>query len=332
MTRDGSGVRFAGIRFALGWPMWRRLYAIGFRRIAKALYTSYFEHDIDGSAAQLSFYLLFAIFPFLFFLTTLAAYLPIDNSADAMLRAVSRVMPAQAMALLSSQVHNLLELPRPRLLTVTAIVALWSASRGLNALRLALNRAYGATEKRSFWLVQGMALAVTIIGSFLLLLSAAALVAGSRSSYWVAAHLGIGPEYHTTVTVLRWPMTALFMLLVTALAYHWLPARRRTFTALTPGAGISTAAWLLVTWGFAAYVAHFATYNVTYGSIGGVIVLLTWFYLTSLIFIFGGEINALAETMNDESGRDTSGRQDRHAVESGKGVVPRDRLRESAGH
>lgn len=288
---------------AVGLTMWRRLYAVGFKHIAKTLYTMYFDHDIDGAAAQLSFYLLFAIFPFLFFLTTLAAYLPLDASVDAMLRAASRVLPDDATKLLSSQAHNLLELPRPKLLTITAVVALWSSSRGLNALRLALNRAYGATERRSFWLVQSMALGVTIVGAFLLLISAAALVAGSRTSYWIAANLGIGPEYHTTVTILRWPMTAVFMLFVTALAYYWLPARKGRFTAFTPGAVVSTAAWLLVTWGFAAYVAHFATYNMTYGSIGGVIVLLTWFYLTSLIFIFGGEINALAES-TDDSRRD----------------------------
>ena len=300
--------------------MWRRLYTIGFRKIAKTLYDMYFEHDIDGAAAQLSFYLLFAVFPFLFFLTTLAAYLPIDASIDAMLRAVSRVLPDDATQLLTTQVHNLLELPRPNLLTLTAIVALWSSSRGLNALRLALNRAYGASERRSFWLVQGMALGVTIVGSIFLLLSAGALVAGSRTSYWVASHLGIGPEYHTAIAVLRWPVTAIFMLVLTALAYQWLPARKGKFTALTPGAVVSTAAWLLVTWGFAVYVAHFATYNVTYGSIGGVIVLLTWFYLTSLIFIFGGEINALAES-TDGIRRDHNRRSDDQAIKPEQATV-----------
>jgi len=99
---------------------------------------------------------------------------------------------------------------------------------------------------------------------------------------------------------MRWPVTALVIMLCAALAYWLLPDVKQKFKFITPGSVIGTLMWLISTWGFAQYVAHFGSYNVTYGSIGGVIVLMTWFYISGFIFLIGGEINAIIEAASPE--------------------------------
>jgi membrane protein len=94
---------------------------------------------------------------------------------------------------------------------------------------------------------------------------------------------------------IRWPVTAVLIILCVALSYYLLPDVKQEFRFITPGSIIGTLIWFLASWAFSTYVSHFGSYNVTYGSIGGVIVLMTWFYITGLILILGGEINAIIE-------------------------------------
>jgi membrane protein len=123
----------------------------------------------------------------------------------------------------------------------------------------------------------------------------ALLIAGGQFGFWLAGKIGVETYYVLVVRVLRWPLTALMMMTVAALAYYFLPDVKQEFKFITPGSVLGTLLWLLCTWGFGQYVASFADYNVTYGSLGGVIVLLGWLYLSGFIFIMGGEINAILE-------------------------------------
>ena len=106
---------------------------------------------------------------------------------------------------------------------------------------------------------------------------------------------------------LRWPVTAVLIMLCAALAYYLLPDVEQKFKFITPGSVVGTLVWLLATWGFSEYAAHFGSYNVTYGSIGGVIVLLTWLYISGFIFLMGGEMNAIIEHAAPE-GKDAGAR------------------------
>ena len=112
---------------------------------------------------------------------------------------------------------------------------------------------------------------------------------------WLAEQLQLVDEFHVVWSWLRWPFTAALVMLMLALCYYVLPDVKQRFKYITPGSVIGTVAWLGSTWGFTQYVEHFGKYNVTYGSIGGVVVLLLWLYLTGLIFILGGELNAILE-------------------------------------
>jgi membrane protein len=136
---------------------------------------------------------------------------------------------------------------------------------------------------------------MTIGGAFILLLGVAALVAGSDAGFWIARHLHVGAEYVFVGKWARWPVTAVLMMLFGAIGYYVLPDVEQEFRFLRPGAVAGTLLSLTATWVFSAYAAHFGSYNATYGTIGGVIILMTWFYITGFIYLMGGEVNAILE-------------------------------------
>jgi membrane protein len=262
----------------------------------KRLYEEYENDAVSDSAAALSYYFVFALFPFLFFLATLTAYIPyIRRSVDTILARAHAILPEQATGLIDTHLRGLVEKPRPRLLTLGLLATLYSASRGVDALRKTLNLAYDVKESRKWWRTELVAFGMTIGGAVLVLISIALLTAGGAAGFWLARHLGIAHQYVLVWRWLRWPITALVMMLCVALAYYVLPDVKQKFKFITPGSVIGTIIWLLGTWGFAVYAANFGSYNVTYGSIGGVIVLLTWFYISGFIFLMGGEMNAIIE-------------------------------------
>jgi membrane protein len=271
------------------------LHELGVWGFFKRLYKRWSDNAITDRAAQLAYYFLFALFPFLSFLVTLAAYLPVQGAVQDMMQRMGELMPDQAMAIVQDQLGRLVNVQRPRLLTVSLVLAVWSASRGVDAIRTALNLAYDVKESRAWWKAQGMAIAITVVGAVLVLVSLTLIALGGKGGEWVAGQLGIQHFYTVIWAWLRWPITMLLIMFVAAVLYYFLPDVEQEWRFITPGSVVGTALWLLATWGFTQYAEHFGKYDVTYGSIGGIIVLLTWLYLTGLIFVVGGEVNAILE-------------------------------------
>jgi membrane protein len=186
-------------------------------------------------------------------------------------------------------------------------VTLYSASRGVDAVRKALNLAYDVKESRPFWKTEALAFGMTIGGAVAMVVAVGLLAAGGIAGFWLAEQLGIASEYVFVWSWLRWPVTALVIMSLAAVAYYVLPDVEQEFKFITPGSVLGTVSWLVATWGFTQYASHFGTYNITYGSIGGVIVMLTWFYISGFIFLMGGEINAIIEHASPE-GKDSGAR------------------------
>jgi membrane protein len=279
----------------------------------KEVYRRYTRDHLADTAGALSYYFVFALFPFLFLLTTLTAYIPyFRTSADTLLSRARDILPPQAMQLVSAHVEGLVRRPRPRFLAVSLSLALYAASRGVDAVRGALNRAHDVRESRPWWKTEALALGMTASGALLILGAAAAMAAGGSAGFWLARQVGVAAPYVFVWRWLRWPVTAVAIALCAALAYHLLPDVERKFKLLTPGSLLGTLAWFAATWGFSEYAAHIASYNITYGAIGGVIVLMAWFYLTGFIFLLGGEINVIVEersvraALPDEVGETTT--------------------------
>ncbi|MES1171743.1 MAG: YihY/virulence factor BrkB family protein [Bacteroidota bacterium] len=268
---------------------------IAFKTFLKRLYQEYENDAVSDSAAALSYYFVFALFPFLFFLATLTAYLPVGTSVESLLDRLRPILPHDAMVPIDEHVHALVAQPRPSLLTFGLLITLYSASRGVDAVRKALNLAYDVKESRPFWRTELLAFGMTIGGALLAILGVGTLVAGGYAGFWLARKLGIATEYVFVWQWLRWPITAAVIMLAGAVNYFVLPDVKQKFKYITPGSVAATLIWLGATWGFGQYVGNFGSYNVTYGSIGGVIILMTWFYISGFIFLLGGETNAILE-------------------------------------
>jgi len=266
-----------------------------FREFAKRVYRRYEDNGVSDTAAALSYYFLFSLFPLLFFLATLAAYLPLGHSVEVLLDRLRPMLPGQAMDLIAEHMRALVARPRPRLLTIGLFFTLYGASRGVDAVRKGLNLAYDVKESRPLWKTEGLAIGMTVGGAVLSLVGVAVLVAGGDAGYWLARQVGLASAYSFTWRWIRWPVTATAIMLVAALGYYALPDVKQKFKYITPGSVGGTLVWLLGTWGFGQYVQFFGTYNVTYGSIGGVIVLMTWLYIGGFVFLLGGEVNAILE-------------------------------------
>jgi membrane protein len=265
------------------------------KTFAKTLLRRALDNAVADRAAQLAYYFLFSLFPFLFFLVTLTAYLPLRGATDEMLGRVGQVMPKQAFELIQDHLRDLLNTPRPRLLTLGIAITLWSASSGVDALRASLNLSYDVKESRPFWRTRGTALILTVLGSVAVLLAVSMIALGGKAGLWLAAKVGLSQQYTLVWTFLRWPATALVIISIAALLYYLLPDVKQRFRFITPGSLVGTALWLLSTWAFTLYAEHFGSYNATYGSIGSAVILMTWLYITALVFILGGEINAILE-------------------------------------
>jgi membrane protein len=271
-----------------------------FRRFIERLYYEFTDDAVTDSAAQLSYYLLLALFPFLFFLVTLAAYMPLGEDVNNLFARAQAFVPEQALAPVQEHVSSLLDQTRPNLLTLGLVTALWSASRGIDAIRKALNLAYDVKESRPWWKVQGLAVAMTLSTAILVLLSVAVFLLGGKLGFWLSDQLGIARAVPVLWSLARWPVTGVVIMLALALTYYILPDVEQKLKYIAPGAILSGVLWLLATWGFTQYVDHFGNYNVTYGSIGGVVVLLVWLYICGVLVILGAEVNAILEQASNQ--------------------------------
>src|SRR5215471_10236983 len=269
-------------------------------RFARTLFRQFWNDAVLDTAAQLSYYFVFALFPFLFFLVTLAAYLPLGGAIDTLLDRAEELMPEPALEMIRGHVDNLVHQPHPKFLTGALIIALWSSSRGIDAIRTALNLAYAVRESRPWWKVQVIALVITIASALLVLVAVTLIVLGGKAGLWLTNKVGFGGESLAMWRYLRWPVTAVVIMLALALTYHLLPNVKQEFKLLTPGSVVGSILWLLATWGFTYYAEHFGNYNVAYGSLAGIAILLTWMYIGGLIFILGGEMNAIIEHASRE--------------------------------
>ncbi|HEY3450684.1 MAG TPA: YihY/virulence factor BrkB family protein [Myxococcales bacterium] len=253
------------------------------------------DHAVLDGAATLAYYFLFSLFPLLFFLVLLTAYLPLRGALEEGLGRIRPLMPVSSMQLIEGQLRSLLEQQQPKLLTVSLLVALYSASRSLDFFRKSLNLAYHVSEARTYLRTQWLAVWTTVVTSTFVLGGLAMILLGGKGGLWLADRVGIERQFAFIWTWLRWPTTALVIMLGAALTYYWLPDVDQRFRYVSPGSVVSTLLWLLSTWGFSQYADNASSFNVTYGSLGGVIVLLTWLYLSSLVFMLGGELNAVIE-------------------------------------
>jgi len=261
------------------------------RRVVKEV----IEDNCLGQAAQLAYYFLFAVFPFLLFLASLLGYVPIPDLMDRIMELLAEVVPGEALHLVQENVRQIVTEQRGGLLSFGIILALWASSSAITAIMDGLNRAYDVQEGRPFWKVRGIALLLTIGLSLFIIVSMVLLIFGPQIGGWIADQVGLGRAFEVAWNTLRWPVILIFLILAMAVVYYFAPDVEQNWKWITPGSVFAVIGWILASLGFSFYVNHFGSYNKTYGSIGAVIVLLTWMYLSGFFILVGGEINAVIE-------------------------------------
>jgi len=265
------------------------------RTLVKRVWHQTNADDVWGYAAQLAYYFLFSLFPFFIFLAALLAYIPIPDLLEQVMALLGEFLPATVLDMVQDNVLELVTQPRGGLLSFGILLALWIAASGIAAMTDSLNRAYGVREGRPFWKVRLIAVLLTIGLAALLLASMALLIFGSELGGIIAAKVGLGAAFDAAWQIVRWPIIVFLMMFGAALIYYFAPDVEQEWRWITPGAVFAVLAWVLMSLVFAWYVDRFGNYNVTYGSIGAVIILLTWMYATGFFLLVGGEINAEIE-------------------------------------
>jgi len=271
-------------------------------RALKAAVVEFQRDDAPGLAAQLAFYLILALFPFLLVLVSLMGTFSTQDLANQVLAYFAEVTPPQVYGIIESYLSDTISgnNPAPGLFSLGLVVALWSASGAFAALINALNKAYDVEETRPFWKVRGIALLMTIGLSAIILIGVLLLVAGPGIGSAIAGLFGLSEVFELVWNIARWPVALFFMVIAVALMYYFAPDAGQPFRWITPGGFIAVALWVLASVAFRFYVSNFGSYDETYGSIGAVIVLLLYLYISSITILFGAELNATLVRLKEE--------------------------------
>lgn len=248
--------------------------------------------DMSTYAAALSYNALFALFPFVLFLVALLGMLNITEFFDWLLEQAQTAFPADAYARLEEVITQVRGQSRGGFLSLGVALALWAASSGVRAVMNAMNVAYDVEETRPAWKRYVLSVVYTLGFAVLLIAAAALMLLGPRSIEWLAGQIGLSDLFVTLWNWLRWPVLAVLLMFTAALIYYVSPNVKQPFRLLSPGAVVAVVCWLVASIAFSIYVSNFGNYDATYGSLGSVIVLMTYFFISSAVLLLGAELNA----------------------------------------
>jgi membrane protein len=267
---------------------------IGWRTLATRTLKETVEDNCFGMAAQLAYYFFLSMFPALLIVVALTSFFP-SNLLDSILTWFDIFTPPEVLQIVRDQIHQISRTGHVGLLTFGLLGALWSSSSAMSAIVDTVNRAYGVKEARPWWKIQTLAIIMTVVISVFGLVSFTLVVSGPEIAERVAAHVGLGPVFAWMWTILQWPVVFLLISLGFGLVYYLAPDAEQFWPWIVPGSRFATLLWLLISLGFRFYVIHFGQYNKLYGTIGAVIVVLLWFYLSGLVLLVGAELNSELE-------------------------------------
>jgi membrane protein len=256
---------------------------------------AFFKDNCLGMAAQLAYYFFFALFPALLVVLVIASYL-FENSAEFvtnMFLLADGLVPEEALQIITQQLVKISE-NQAGLLTVGMLTALWSSSAAMTAIIDTLNSAYDIQEGRAWWRVRITAVLLTVCLAMFIVVSFALVLAGPSLAEWLKSWFGLSSTFAVAWKILQWPIVFVLVSMGIALVYYFAPDAEQDWIWLTPGSVVATTLWLLASLGFKYYVSALGSYE-SYGVVGGVMVLMLWFYISGLVILIGAELNAEIE-------------------------------------
>ncbi|WBW50145.1 YihY/virulence factor BrkB family protein [Peptoniphilus equinus] len=257
------------------------------------------DHNLAEMSGSLVYFMLLSIFPFLIALLNTLKFTNVFNP-EVILEYIS-MLPDELGTIVYDFVYDLINSSSGGLLIVSIIAGLWTASNGINQVINNINRAYGIHEKRSFLIAKLLSILFAIALIVLIILLVVSQVFGQLILDAVSNYIALDAAVELLIQVARYAIPFIFMVIIFTLLYKFAPKSEvrelLTLKLILPGALFATIGIGLMTFSFGFYVSNFSNYSVTYGSLGGIIVMLIWMYLVSLMLLLGGEINATLYSM-----------------------------------
>lgn len=267
---------------------------IGATTLLKKTFKEFSSDDMSTYASALAYRALFSLFPFLLFLLALLGFLNLSDFFDWIRQQAALALPPMAMEQVNPVIDQL-QRQQGGLLSFGILAALWTASVGFRSLMNAMNRAYDVREGRPTWKLMLLSVLYTVGSAVLLLACAMLMVLGPQVMGWLADLVGLRDVVVVLWAWLRWPVVIFLMMLLVAVLYYVTPDVEQKFRFITPGSVLAVVVWVAASLAFGIYVQNFADYNATYGSIGAIIVLLLYFYISAAVLLLGAELNAVIE-------------------------------------
>lgn len=264
--------------------------------LIKIFYEAYLKFNRDDGwaiASHIALTTLTSLFPFLIFLTALAAFLGLKTEADAATALIFEIWPPNVAKPIASEIHDVLTQPRGGLLTVGAVLAIYFSSSGVEALRIGLNRAYDLRDERPWWLLRLESILYVFLGAGALLAIAVLLVLAPLARALMERHApGVMEQLQPIYGPVRYGVTTGVVGFSVLAAHKLLPAGRRSLVKILPGLLLTVFASLGFGAGFGAYLARFASnYVSTYAGLASIMIALMFLYTLALIFVYGAELN-----------------------------------------
>ena len=250
--------------------------------------------NVLGLAAQTAYFFFFSLFPIMLFSAPLLSLSGNKQQIfDTLFGQLANALPGDAAGIVRDVLHDVVfSDAAPGLISLGALLALWAGSNIFSALMDALNRAYDVDETRPWWKRKLMAIVAVMIAGFVFGAATLVMLAGEDIAAWVGRLLGADTGSRAIWMILQVPVAFALLVGLAWMLFYYLPNVRQDPRHTLAGAVVTTVLWMIVTLLFRLYVQHFANYNATYGAIGGVIILLTWMYLSMVMMLIGGELNS----------------------------------------
>jgi membrane protein len=268
---------------------------LGWKDLLKRSLKEAWADNILDLAAQQAYYFFFALFPALLFVMALASFFPLQTLIDDVVSMVARIAPYDVVKILTDSIIGLSKQNSGGILTFAFIVAIWSSSGAMVSIITTLNTAYDVTESRPWWKTRLTAIALTIGIAAFILASMFLVIAGPTVAENIASRMQLGPVFKWTWMVLQWPLVFALVATAIGLTYYFAPDVEQDWVWITPGSVLATLFWLAISLGLKFYYQMMPNANAAYGTIGGVMVLMLWFYVSGIALLLGAELNAEIE-------------------------------------
>ncbi|MDQ3749788.1 MAG: YihY/virulence factor BrkB family protein [Acidobacteriota bacterium] len=263
---------------------------------------AFYEEDLLSSAAQVAFYFTFALFPLLLFLISLFGIVleSADDLRTELFFYLSQAMPGSASDLVKKTIEEVTENSSGGKLTFGILIALYSASAGIDSIRVALNGVYNLTETRAWWRTKVLSIILTLVLAILITIALGVIFYGGKFLTLILDWINLPIPSPFFLGILQWVTVLVVLILTFALLYNYLPKHKKpSWVWITPGAIVGIVLWLGFSYAFRLYLGYFDTYDKTYGSVGAVIILMLWLLLTALVILIGGSMNAVLQEFTD---------------------------------